>query len=158
MDVATAHAPLPSGPAPEAQDAALDQLLRQIISGFFVLTDGQGALSKWSEPAEMLFGMDAEEALGQPFFGRLVHPAGLPPLADGWRTFLEMGEVPGERGVVSLDAARPGGGTFALEAAFIPVKLDEGFDFSLFLEDLSFELPMDLMLLRMRQQHPVVMK
>ena len=41
---------------------------------------------------------------------------------------------------------------------FIPVKLDEGFDFSLFLEDLSFELPRNLMLMRMRQQHPVVVR
>ncbi len=45
-----------------------------------------------------------------------------------------------------------------MEAVFIPVKLDEGFDFSLFLEDLGFELPMDMMLLRMRQQHPVVVR
>ena len=41
---------------------------------------------------------------------------------------------------------------------FVPVKLDEGFDFSLFLEDLGFELPLNLMLLRMRQQHPVVVR
>ena len=45
-----------------------------------------------------------------------------------------------------------------MEAVFVPVKLDEGFDFSLFLEDLSFELPLNLMLLRMRQQHPVVVR
>ena len=31
--------------------------------------------------------------------------------------------------------------TFPIEMVFVPVKLDEGFDFSLFLEDLSFELP-----------------
>src|SRR5919199_629438 len=53
---------------------------------------------------------------------------------------------------------RPGGGAFPMEAVFVPVKLDEGFDFSLFLEDLSFELPLDMMLLRMRQQHPVVIR
>jgi hypothetical protein len=46
------------------------------------------------------------------------------------------------------------GRTFPMEVVFVPVKLDEGFDFSLFLEDLGFELPMNLMLLRMRQQHP----
>ena len=28
-----------------------------------------------------------------------------------------------------------------MEVVFVPVKLDEGFDFSLFLEDLGFELP-----------------
>src|SRR3954470_2810517 len=100
----TAHATASAVPA--SPEELLDQLLRQIITGMFVLTDGQGALSKWSDPAEMLFGMGAEEALGEPFFGRLVAPAGMSPLADGWRAFLERGEVPGERGVVSLDANR----------------------------------------------------
>src|SRR4051794_19963619 len=36
-------------------DGPLDSLLTQIINGFFVLTDGQGAVSKRSEPAELLF-------------------------------------------------------------------------------------------------------
>jgi hypothetical protein len=31
---------------------ALDALLRQIVDGYFVLTDGQGSVSKWSEAAE----------------------------------------------------------------------------------------------------------
>ena len=37
----------------------LDDVLRQIIGGYFVLTDGQGSVSKWSEPAELLFGRPA---------------------------------------------------------------------------------------------------
>src|SRR3954462_9304013 len=50
--------------SPEADEATghdgpLDSLLTQVINGFFVLTDGQGAVSKWSEPAELLFGLDA---------------------------------------------------------------------------------------------------
>ena len=61
-------------------------------------------------------------------------------------------------GTVELTAAAPTATTFPIEAVFVPVKLDEGFDFSLFLEDLSFELPLNLMLLRMRQQHPVVVR
>ena len=31
----------------------LDALLGQIVGGYFVLTDGQGSVSKWSEPAEL---------------------------------------------------------------------------------------------------------
>src|SRR5687767_9064757 len=145
-------------PTPAASEEPLDQLLRQIVTGFFVLTDGQGALSKWSDPAELLFDTSAEDALGEPFFGKLVDPAGLAPEAEAWRAFLETGEMPGVSGRAVVDASRPGGGTFSMEAVFVPVKLDEGFDFSLFLEDLSFELPMNLMLLRMRQQHPVVVR
>src|SRR6476661_8871468 len=80
----------------------LDALLRQIVAGYFVLTDGQGSVSKWSEPAE-----------------------------------LDFGEPPRVPGTVSLTGRRSDGADFPMETVFIPVKLDEGFDFSLFLEDLS---------------------
>src|SRR4051795_5289385 len=137
--------------------APLDGLLRQIVNGYFVLTDGQGAVSKWSEPAELLFSQPYEDILGQGFFETLI--AGpLPPAGQAWRAFLDAGDPPRVPGMVALTGRTSDGETFPLEAVFVPVKLDEGFDFSLFLEDLSFELPMNLMLLRMRQQHPVVVR
>ncbi|HET9768281.1 MAG TPA: PAS domain-containing protein [Thermoanaerobaculia bacterium] len=136
---------------------ALDALLRQIVGGYFVLTDGQGAVSKWSEPAELLFGRASEEILGQGFFETLVGGT-LPPGGQAWRGFLDLGEPPQVPGTVELVGRSTDGTEFPLAAVFVPVKLDEGFDFSLFLEDLSFELPMNLMLLRMRQQHPVVVR
>src|SRR3954447_262958 len=135
----------------------LDAILRQIIGGYFVLTDGQGSVSKWSEPAELLFGRPAAEVLGQSFFQTLIQ-APAPAAAESWRGFLETGEAPQAAGRVEVSALHADGTTFAMETVFVPVKLDEGFDFSLFLEDLGFELPMDMMLLRMRQQHPVVIK
>src|SRR3954454_17691642 len=122
----TAHV-FASGAAPAARAApagpadALDQLLRQIITGFFVLTDGQGALSKWSEPAELLFDLPAEDALGEPFFGRIVDPRGLRADADQWRVFLETGDMPGSRGRTEVVANRPGGGVFPMETVFVPV-------------------------------------
>ena len=135
----------------------LDALLTQLINGFFVLTDGQGAVSKWSEPAELLFGLEAPEVLGKGLFDTLVDHAA--PDAEAWRRFLESGEAPRTRAQQSVSALHvPTKRTFPLEMVFIPVKLDEGFDFSLFLEDLSFELPRNLMLMRMRQQHPVVVR
>ena len=155
----TTSPPAPPQAPPSDPDAALDALLRSIIEGFFVLTDGQGHLSKWSDPAELLFGQEADDALMEPFFGKLVSTTDLNPAADAWRLFLETGDTPGPAGTIRVDANRPDGrGTFALETVFIPVKLDEGFDFSLFLEDLGFELPLEMMLLRMRQQHPVVVR
>jgi PAS domain S-box-containing protein len=139
-------------------DAPLDILLKQIIGGWFILTDGQGLISKWGEPAEILFGRDASEALGNPFFEHLL--AG--PLSDDaeqWRSFLAAGDPPRARALVEVGARHaPTDTLFPLEAVFVPVKLDEGFDFSLFLEDLAFELPINLMLARMRQQHPVVVR
>ena len=129
----------------------LDALLKQIVGGYFVLTDGQGSVSKWSEPAELLFGRLAQEILGQSFFGTLIDPA-LPEGAQSWKSFLENGDPPSAPGRVEVQAVRAEGERFPLEAVFVPVKLDEGFDFSLFLEDLSFELPLNMMLARMRQQ------
>src|ERR687894_1354266 len=135
----------------------LDALLGQIVGGYLVLTDGQGSVSKWSEPAELLFGRPAQEILGQSFFGTLLDPS-LGPEAQSWKSFLETGEAPSAPGRVTIDAVHADGRRFPIETVFVPVKLDEGFDFSLFLEDLGFELPLNLMLLRMRQQHPVVVR
>src|SRR3954462_2887494 len=142
---------------PTGPDDPLDALLTQLINGFFVLTDGQGAVSKWSEPAELLFGLDALEVHGKGLFDTLVDHA--PADAEAWRRFLESGEAPRTRAQQGVSAIfAPDMGTFPLEMVFIPVTLDEGFDFSLFLEDLSFEPPRNLMLMRMRQQHPVVVR
>src|ERR687897_100 len=135
----------------------LDALLGQIVGGYFVLTDGQGSVSKWSEPAELLFGRPAQEILGQSFFGTLLDPA-LGVDAQSWKAFLENGDPPSAPGRVAVQGMHAAGHRFPIEAVFVPVKLDEGFDFSLFLEDLGFELPLNLILLRMRQHHPVVVR
>ena len=140
-----------------AADDPLDGILRQIVGGYFVLTDGQGSVSKWSEPAELLFGRPAQEILGQSFFETLLDPK-LEADAQSWKSFLENGDPPSFPGRVLVDGVHAEGRRFPVEAVFVPVKLDEGFDFSLFLEDLGFELPLNLMLLRMRQQHPVVVR
>jgi PAS domain S-box-containing protein len=141
----------------EVATEPLDALLRQIVNGYFVLTDGNGSVSKWSEPAELLFGRAAEEILGESFFETLIGGE-LPPAGQAWRGFLDAGEPPRVPGTVQLTGRSTDGTDFPMEAVFVPVKLDEGFDFSLFLEDLSFDLPLNLMLMRMRQQHPVVVR
>ena len=80
---------------PTGHEDPLDALLSQIINGFFVLTDGQGAVSKWSEPAELLFGLLTSEALGKPLFDTLVDHA--PDDAVVWQRFLENSEPPSTR-------------------------------------------------------------
>jgi PAS domain-containing protein len=102
---------------------ALDALLRQIVGGYFVLTDGQGAVSKWSEPAELLFGRDADSILGQGFFEALIGGA-LSPAADAWRRFLDAGEPPVAPGRVEVSGRHADGHSFGMEAVFVPVKLD----------------------------------
>src|SRR4051812_22741080 len=92
----------------------LDAVLRQIVNGYFVLTDGQGAVSKWSEPAELLFSQPYEDILGQGFFETLI--AGpLPPAGQAWRGFLDMAEPPRVPGTVRLTGRRSDGYEFPLE-------------------------------------------
>src|SRR3954451_6004133 len=76
----------------EVSNDPLDALLTQLINSFFVLTDGQGAVSKGSEPAELLFGLDAAEVRAKPLFDTLVDH--VPADAEAWRRFLEHGEAP----------------------------------------------------------------
>src|SRR6201991_2142874 len=83
----------------------LDALLRQIVAGYFVLTDGQGSVSKWSEPAELLFDQPSEGILGQSFFETLIGGA-LPPAGQAWRMFLDAGEPPRVPGTVTLTGRR----------------------------------------------------
>src|SRR3954453_16159423 len=97
---------------------ALDALLRQIVNGYFVLTDGQGSVSKWSEPAELLFEQPSEDILGQGFFETLIGRS-LPPAGQAWRAFLEAGEPPRVPGSVELPGRRRDGETFPLEAVFV---------------------------------------
>ena len=97
--------PAPAAPEPDGvvSNDPLDGLLKQIIGGWFILTDGQGAVSKWSEPAELLFGKEAPEALGHSFFeGLLAGP--LTDDAEQWRRFLTAGDPPRARALVDVTA------------------------------------------------------
>src|SRR5919107_4744724 len=89
----------------------LDALLKQIVGGYFVLTDGQGAVSKWSEPAELLFGRPAQEILGRSFFETLLDPA-LGPEAQSWKAFLEAGDPPTAPGRVAVEGMHAAGHRF----------------------------------------------
>jgi PAS domain S-box-containing protein len=135
----------------------IDAVLERMIEGFFILTDGQGKLSKWCEAAELLFGLSSGDALGRGFFETLIDPS---PSAEAiaWQRFLGEGEPPRAPGRVRLTARHAEGHRFPLEAVFVPVRLDEGFDFSLFLEDLGLQLPDNLMLLRIHRHHPIVVR
>src|SRR5215208_3336667 len=99
---------------------ALDAILRQVVNGYFVLTDGQGSVSKWSEPAELLFLQPAEDILGKGFFETLIGGS-LPPAGQAWRGFLDAGEPPRVPGTVQLTGRRSDGDEFPLEAVFVPV-------------------------------------
>ena len=103
----------------------LDALLRQIVNGYFVLTDGNGAVSKWSEPAELLFGRTAEEILGESFFETLIGGA-LPPAGQAWRMFLDTGEPPRVPGTVRAAPNRAANARVSRVWAESPPDSDRG--------------------------------
>ena len=115
----------PVSPASEPSDDPLDDLLTQVIHGYFLLTDGTGAVSKWSESAELLFGREPDAIVGEQLFGNLIAEP-LPPAADCWRQFLEQGTPPVAPGRVEVMGTQDAAGSqFPMELHFVPVKLDE---------------------------------
>ena len=104
--------PLTTQNTPDAVPAEvadpLDPLLRQIVNGYFVLTDGQGSVSKWSEPAELLSMQPSEDILGKGFFETLIGGT-IPPAGQAWREFLDLGEPPRVPGTVQLVGRRGDG-------------------------------------------------
>src|SRR4051794_5050449 len=81
----------------------LDDILRQIVGGYFVLTAGRAPVPRWPAPAELLFGRPAPDVLGQSFFDTLTDGQ-LTPQAHAWRTFLESAEPPAAPGRVAVTA------------------------------------------------------
>ena len=64
-----------------AQAEAVEELLRQLVDARFVLTDRDGAVTRWSRPAEELFGWPAPRMLGRPLIETLRSPATCPSTA-----------------------------------------------------------------------------
>ena len=59
----------------------VEELLRQLVDARFVLTDRDGSVTRWSRPAEALFGWPAPRMLGRPLAETLKLDADLPPAA-----------------------------------------------------------------------------
>ncbi len=68
-----------SSPA-TAQAEAVEELLRQLVDARFVLTDRDGAVTRWSRPAEELFGWPSARMLGRPLVETLAVAGDLPEL------------------------------------------------------------------------------
>ena len=58
---------------------AVEELLRQLVDARFVLTDREGVVTRWSRPAEELFGWPGARMLGRPLVKTLGLPDSLPP-------------------------------------------------------------------------------
>ena len=62
----------------------VEELLRQLVDARFVLTDRDGAVTRWSRPAEAMFGWPAPRMLGRPLYETLKLDSDAAARAAGW--------------------------------------------------------------------------
>ena len=128
-----------SSPA-TAQAEAVEELLRQLVDARFVLTDRDGAVTRWSRPAEELFGWPAARMLGR----TLVE------------TLAVAGELPEHGGVVTTVARRKDGTELELTLTFVPVGMSQSLEFNGFLEALEIAAPRGNALRQLQRSHKTV--
>ena len=114
----------------------MHSLLGQLLDGRFVLTDRTGSVTRWSRPAEVLFGRATKEALGKPLLTLVGSDL----------------EVPALGGVARTMARRPDGDQLELELAIVPVPMSQSLEFTGMLEGLEAGLSPE----RLSERHPTV--
>ena len=128
-----------SSPA-TAQAEAVEELLRQLVDARFVLTDRDGAVTRWSRPAEELFGWPSSRMIGR-------------TLVD---TLALTGDLPEFGGVVQTVARRKDGSEIELTLTFIPVGMSQSLEFNGFLEALEIAAPRGNALRQLQRSHKTV--
>src|SRR5215211_1594225 len=119
---------------------AVEELLRQLVDARFVLTDRDGAVTRWSRPAEELFGWPNARMLGRPLV----------------ETLALAGELPEFGGVVQTVARRKDGTELELTLTFIPVGMSQSLEFNGFLEALEIAAPRGNALRQLQRSHKTV--
>src|SRR3954470_16933014 len=98
----------------EASTAGVvEELLRQLVDARFVLTDRDGSVTRWSRPAEELFGWPAPRMLGRTLIENLRLEADLP----------ESG------GQVEATAVRKDGHDLEVVLTLVPVSMIQSLEF-----------------------------
>ena len=106
----------------------------ELVEARFAFTDPRGRVTRWGEGAEELFGIPAEQIVGQPLF-----EVALVGADGGWQGFLteEGAQCPSSRLEVSVN--RTDGQVFPCVVHLVPVLLADGLDFSQFAADLGLD-------------------
>src|SRR5688500_6156911 len=120
--------------------AAVEELLRLLVDARFVLTDRDGAVTRWSRPAEELFGWPNARMLGR----SLVETLGF------------TGDLPEYGGVVQTVARRKDGTELELTVTFVPVGMSQSLEFNGFLEALEIAAPRGNALRQLQRSHKTV--
>ena len=104
---------------------AVEELLRQLVDARFVLTDRDGAVTRWGRPAEELFGWPGGHALGRALVEVLSVDA----------------ELPDSGGKVSAMVTRRDGEVIEVDLTLVPVDMSHSLEFNGFLEALEIAAP-----------------
>jgi PAS domain S-box-containing protein len=121
---------------------AVEELLRQLVDARFVLMARDGAVTRWSRPAEELFGWPGARMLGRP----LVET-------------LSLGiDVPETGGRVSATARRKDGHELEVALTFVPVRMSQSLEFNGFLEALEIAAPRGNALGQLQRSHRTVVE
>ncbi|HYP47353.1 MAG TPA: PAS domain-containing protein, partial [Thermoleophilaceae bacterium] len=128
-------------PVVASSDDAIEPLLSQLFASQFVLTDRDGAVTRWSTAAQALLGFGPEAMAGQPLLEALAVGVSAPPLG----------------GRLDAKLRRQDGLDLDVELTFVPVSMKLSLEFNGFLETLSSTMGMkDASGLLRRSHGPVI--
>lgn len=126
--------------ADPSSSEAVEELLRQLVDARFVLTDRDGSVTRWSRPAEVLFGWPAEAMVGRP----LVETLGLPD------------NLPESGGQLTAMVRRQDGEELEVAMGLVPVRMSHSLEFNGFLEALEIVVPRGDALSELGRSHRTV--
>ena len=126
--------------AAPATSEVVEELLRQLVDARFVLTDRDGAVTRWSRPAEELFGWPGARMLGRQLPETLAMAESLP--RDG--------------GILKTTVRRRNGNELEVTLTLVPVGMSQSLEFNGFLEALEIAAPRGNALQQLQQSHRTV--
>jgi PAS domain S-box-containing protein len=109
-------------------DTALDAVITM---------DVQGAITSWNKQAEVVFGWNNREAIGQHMSEMIIPERQRADHERGMRHFLATGEGPILRRRMQVTAVRRSGAEFPVELEIVPLRLGSDWVFSAFIRDIT---------------------
>ena len=123
-----------------APPEAVEELLRQLVDARFVLTDRSACITRWSRPAEVVFGWPASAMVGRGLLETLAIPGSIPPSG----------------GHLEAAARRKDGSEVRVDLTLVPVQMAHSLEFNGFLEALEIVGPRVAALERLQKSHRTV--
>jgi PAS domain S-box-containing protein len=140
LSVRTENALLPDRLTLEAELRASEQRLAGIIANAqqaIVTMTSDGIVTCWNRQAEVTFGWSEAEALGRDL-SELIVPAEMRPMHDSaLRRFVETGEGRLIGKTIEVEATHRTGVRIPVELAINATRLDDGWEFTALLHDIS---------------------